>query len=115
MQPVMPQVSANEPRHRLPLRKAIQITDEFRADFTAYPHEDVRMRRGICKVLLEEYCPLVNLAQQIRCVRDVCLTSESNQGPDAEVRRWLRNTLQIQITCANQGYQRAISRAVRLR
>ena len=46
------------------LRKAKAIADSFCHDRTTYTDEDVHLKRGICKTLAEEYCPLVLLAQK---------------------------------------------------
>ncbi len=92
------------------VRQAQRILDEFFGDRDAYPDDDVLMRTGICKVLAEEFHPLVRLAQSLRGVRNLRLHSPSNPGPDAIITFWWRRAARLQITCSNEGYSRALER-----
>ena len=57
------------------LHQAERILDEFLTDTIKYPDDDFYMRRGICKVLADEYHPLVRLAQTLHGVRCIKLSS----------------------------------------
>jgi len=92
------------------LQAARAIVDSFCYDRTIYTDEDVHLKRGICKSLAEEYCPLVRLAQEHWLVRSVRLFPGCNPGPDGEIRFWWRQSSKVQIVCANEGYSRALMR-----
>lgn len=92
------------------LRQAEHILDEFFNDSEAYPEDDFLMRTGICKVLADEFHPLVRLAQSFKGVRNLQLLSQSNLGPDAIITFWWRRAAKVQITCAHEGYNRAMER-----
>ncbi len=92
------------------LRQAERILDEFFNNREAYPDDDVLMRTGICKVLADEFHPLVRLAQSFRGVRNLQLLSQSTPGPDAIIAFWWRRAARVQITCAHEGYNRALER-----
>jgi len=93
-----------------PLNRAICILNEFLYDPKTYSDNDFYFRKGICKVLAEEYLPLVRLAQGLIGVRNIHLLSNSNPGPDAKISFWWRKVAPVQITCANEDYDRALMR-----
>ena len=96
----------------LSLRNAKAVLASFCNDRKTYPDSDVHLRKGIYKALIEEYCPLVRLAKEQCLVRDIRLFPEANQGPDGEIRFWLRRPFRIQIVCSNEGYSRALMREI---
>jgi len=106
----MPQIERMALEDAVSVRRAKGVVDSFCNDRVTYPDEDVHSKRGVCKILAEEYCPLVRLAQGYCCVRNVRLLPESNSGPDGEIRFWWRCSSKVQITCANEGYDRALMR-----
>jgi hypothetical protein len=106
----MTQIDRQELEKPTPLDEATLMVDSFLNDTTSYPDEDVRLRRGICKVLAEEYMPLVLLAKVLPNVESVRLFPASNQGPDGELRFSNQSAWKVQITCSHEGYQRALMR-----
>ena len=93
-----------------PLRQAIIILNDFLENYETYPIEDFLKRKGICKVLAEEYLPLVSLAQGLENVKSINLTTYSNNGPDAEISFLDRKIATVQITCAHEGKGHALFR-----
>jgi hypothetical protein len=108
----MPQIKRNMLEQQLSLRNAKTVLTSFCNDREAYPDSNVHLRKGICKILIEEYGPLVRLAKEQILVRDLRLFPEANQGPDGEIRFWFRRSARIQIVCSNQGYSRALVREI---
>jgi hypothetical protein len=106
----MPRVSRDALEKPMQLRQAERILDEFFNDSEAYPEDDVLMRTGICKDLAEEFHPLVRLAQSFKGVRNLHLLPLSNRGADAIIGFWWRHAAKVQITCAHEGYNRAMER-----
>ncbi|MEW6352388.1 MAG: hypothetical protein AB1646_25325 [Thermodesulfobacteriota bacterium] len=106
----MPQIERMTLEKALSLRHAKAVVDSFCSDRSTYSDEDVYLKRGVCKVLAEEYCPLVRLAEEYSCVRSVLLLPKANPGPDGEIRFWWRRSSKVQVTCANEGYNRALLR-----
>jgi hypothetical protein len=106
----MAQIDRDVLERPLSLRGAAEIVRRFLEDTDAYPDEEFRMRRGMCKVLAEEYLPLFRFARSLRCVRSIHLYPESHNGPDGEVRFWLRPAWHVQITCSSEGHDRALMR-----
>jgi len=106
----MPQIERKTLERAISLRKARAIVDCFYNDRMTYPDENVHWKRGVCKILAEEYSPLVRLAHEYCCVRSVRLLPEANPGPDGEIRLWWRQSSKVQIICANEGYNRALMR-----
>lgn len=92
------------------LHQANEVVESFCNDRAAYPDADVHLKRGVSKILAEEYCPLVRLAQELWCVRSVRLLPEANAGPDGEIRFWWHPSSKVQITCAHEGHSRALMR-----
>lgn len=89
------------------------LLDSVAKDTVTYPDKDVHLRRGILKVLLEEYEPLAILATTMACVSSARLLDQSNAGPDAVVSfvgPTIDQQLRVQITVADQGHQEALSR-----
>jgi len=85
----------------------------FAEDREAHSDEDVHLRRGVVKDLLEEYSPLCTLAASLPGVLSARLTPPSNDGPDALVEIQSSEGVQelaVQITVANQSYQHALAR-----
>jgi hypothetical protein len=85
----------------------------FAEDRETYRSEDVHLRRGIVKDLLEEYSPLCTLATNVAGVLSARLTPPSSDGPDAVVELESAQgveELTVQITVANQSYQQALAR-----
>jgi hypothetical protein len=106
----MPKIERKALEKAVSLREAKGLVDSFCNDRITYPDGDVHSKRGVCKILAEEYCPLVRLAQEYWCVRSVRLFPVANPGPDAEIRFWWRCSSKVQIICANEGYNRALMR-----
>jgi len=106
----MPQVERDALEKPTPLRRAECLLDEFFHDRDTYPDDDFYSRTGICKLLAEEYHPLVRLAQRLWGVRSIRLLSHANPGPDAKIAFWWRQAATVQITCAHEGYDRALMR-----
>lgn len=106
----MTQVDQQELERLTLLGRAALIIDTFLKDRTSYPDDDFRLRRGICKALLEEYMPLVLLAKAVPGVQSVRLFSASNKGPDGEIRFSDQLSWRVQITCAHEDYQRGLMR-----
>ena len=106
----MQQVERSELESHLILPDAKEVVRRFLEDTEAYPTEAFRKRSGICKVLAEEYLPLLRLARFLRCVRSICLSPDSHAGPDGEIRLWMRPAWHVQITCSSEGYDRALMR-----
>ncbi|MGM0655551.1 MAG: hypothetical protein ACQETR_09575 [Thermodesulfobacteriota bacterium] len=108
----MPQIKRNMLEQFHSLRNAKAFLTSFCNDRETYPDSDVHLRKGICKILIEEYGPLVRLAKEQFLVRDLRLFPEANQGPDGEIRFWFRGPFRIQIVCSNQGYNRVLMREI---
>ena len=111
----MTQVKRQELERRISLDQASLIIDIFLSDETLYPYDDFLSRRGICKVLAEEYMPLVQLAKALPDVEGLQLFPASNEGPDAEVMFHNKSSWTAQITCAHESYQMALFREQLLR
>jgi hypothetical protein len=89
------------------------LIDAVATDRETYPDEDVHQRRGILKVLLEEYLPLSILATNLPGVASARLLVQSNAGPDAVVELshpGFPPELRVQITVADQDHQEALAR-----
>ena len=95
---------------RVSLRSAAVILDSFLNDDVLYPDEDVLSRSGVCKVLAEEYYPLVRLAQSLRGAIAVRLSPHGHPGPDASIYYWWRPPSTVQVTCSNENYDQALLR-----
>ena len=106
----MTQVTRQELEQSVVLDRAITIVDKFLNDRESDPDDDVRVRRGICKALAEEYLPLVRVAQMVPSVESVRLLSEANEGPDGEIHFREEQCWNVQATCAHEGYQRHLLR-----
>ncbi|RLB59247.1 MAG: hypothetical protein DRI90_15665 [Deltaproteobacteria bacterium] len=94
----------------LTLHRAQAIVESFSTDRVTYPHRDVHSRKGVCKILIEEFCPLVRLAEEFQHVDHIRLLPEAHQGPDGEIGLRDREPLQVQITCSSQSRDRALQR-----
>ena len=57
----------------------------FANDLAEYSNADVRHRRAISKIVIEEYLPLFLLAQTLPDFMTACLTPNSHLGPDAMI------------------------------
>jgi hypothetical protein len=106
----MPQVTRDTLESPLPLRQAEYLLNEFFNDHNLYPDDEFYMRKGICKVLADEFHPLVRLAQSFWGVRSVFLLPQSNPGPDAKITFWWRKAAMVQITCSTEDYNNALER-----
>ena len=106
----MPKIERETIEKAISLREAIAIVDCFYNERMTYPDEDVHRKRGVCKILAEEYSPLVRLAQEYCDVRSLRLFPEANPGPDGEILLWCRKSSKVQIICAIEGYDRALMR-----
>lgn len=104
------QVSRQELEQDRSVKRAAGIVAAFLRDDEAYPYGSFIMREGISKTLAEEYFPLVSVAETLGCVRSLRLSPEAHQGPDGEIRFWFRQPWNVQITCASENYERALSR-----
>jgi hypothetical protein len=92
------------------MSQAEYLLDEFFHDHNLYPDNEFYLRRGICKILAGEFYPLVRLAQSFWGVRNICLLSQSNPGPDAKIAFWWRKAATVQISCADEDYNSALER-----
>jgi hypothetical protein len=106
----MHQLERNALEKPISLRKAKGVVEFFCNDRATYPDPDIHAKKGVSKVFAEEYCPLVRLSQEHWFVRSICLFPEAYAGPDGEIRLWWRPSSKVQITCANEGYSRALMR-----
>jgi 3'-phosphoadenosine 5'-phosphosulfate sulfotransferase (PAPS reductase)/FAD synthetase len=88
------------------------ILDQFSKDQNTYPDQDVHMRKGIIKRLLEEYRPLHVLANDLGEECQARLSLASNEGPDAVIRLKSGKEITIQITVADQSCMTALGREV---
>lgn len=79
------------------------IRDIFTNDHAAYRNAEVLRRKGIAKVIIEEYLPLLLLIQNIPGARRASLTSESNPGPDAVLLFDDESEATVQITSAGEN------------
>ena len=107
---IMAQIKRSDLEKAVSLQQANCILNTFYNDRTIYPYDDIHLKKGICKILIEEYCPLVNLANSLFLVRRVRLYQEGNAGPDGEIIFWYKPSYKIQITCSSEGYNRALMR-----
>ncbi len=106
----MSQIDRQKLEQAIPLDQAISILDVYTNDDKAYPDKDVRSKKGICKILDEEYWPLVMLAKTLRDVKSIRLFPIANEGPDSQIVFSHGESWDIQITCSHEGYQRALLR-----
>ena len=79
------------------------------------PEKDFSRRVGITKVMLEEYYPLVCLAESIKCSGFVKLTRNSYMGHDAEIKLKCGGLITLQITCSCEDYQISLLREQMMR
>jgi len=106
----MQQVKRSELESHLTLRDAEEVVRRFLEETETYPTKAFRKRSGVCKVLAEEYLPLLLVAQSLRCVRSIRLYPDSHAGPDGEIKFWTRSAWHVQITCSSESYDRALMR-----
>jgi hypothetical protein len=106
----MPPIKREALERPIQLRQAECILNEFFHDRVAYPDNEFYMRMGICKVLADEFHPLVRLAQFLCGVRSINLLAQSNPGPDAKITFWWRQVATVQITRADEDYNSALER-----
>jgi len=106
----MTQVDRQELEQLTSLDRAASIIETFLNDPTTYSDKDFRLRRGVCKVLEEEYKPLVLVANAVPGVESVRLFSLSNEGPDGEIQFNDKRIWNVQTTCSHEGHQRALMR-----
>lgn len=90
--------------------EARMVAKQFHDRNGEFSDADVHQRIGIAKDVIEEYLPLLRLAQTLKLVRSIRLFPQSNQGPDGEIRFWWRYPSKVQITCAAEDYQTALMR-----
>ena len=64
----MPQIERKALERPLTLPEAQAIVESFCTDRATYPHGDVHSRKRICKTLIEEFCPLVRLAEEFQYI-----------------------------------------------
>lgn len=86
------------------------LFNSYAEDFVTYPSEDVHLRKGIIKDLLEEYRPLCALVCNMPNACRAYLAPQSNQGPDAFIELNSGEKVTIQITTADQSRQEAMGR-----
>ena len=106
----MPKIQRSDLEKAISLRKAKAIVEKFRNDRKTYSDKEVLRKEVINKVLLEEYVPLVSLAEKFCLVRNLKLSKEAFPGPDGEIKFWWRKPLRVQIVSANEGRHRAYGR-----
>ena len=107
---IMTQIKRSDLEKAVSLHQANCILNTFYNDRTIYSYDDINLKKGICKILIEEYCPLVNLANSLFLVRRVRLYQEGNAGPDGEIKFWYKPSYKVQITCSSEGNNRALMR-----
>jgi hypothetical protein len=88
-----------------------ELLRSFAEDGESYPSQDRHLRRGLVKVLLEEYRLLCAFACHVS-VRTAWLTPESNKGPDGYVELESGEKLAVQITVADQSDEEARKRKI---
>lgn len=100
-------------------QEANEIIDSFFNDRNAYLDQDFYLRKGVCKdiakLIIEEYAPLVKLAEDLEreyvAEASLRLFQEGNEGPDGEILfSSVIPSCKVQITCAGEGYNRALIR-----
>jgi hypothetical protein len=90
-------------------QQAAKIIDEIRKNTDEYPNDVFLARKGICKVIEEEYVPLVRVAESVLGER-VRLSPHSHRGRDGEIWVTKEESLTVQITCAHEGLGTALKR-----
>jgi hypothetical protein len=75
---IMARVDRNVLERVVFVRQAKKILDAFFNDTEAYPDVEFLQRKGICKILAEEYSPLVSLAQHLTGAVAVRLLPQGN-------------------------------------
>lgn len=98
-----------QPRTPEEMEGLIASIADNRAD---YPDSDVHLRRGIHKLIAEEYEPLLRLAKSLPGVERAHLTAHSNAGPDAYLHYADGARKGVQITCAGESYDTALQREI---
>ena len=81
----MPQATRHILEKPMRMRQAEDLLDQFFHDRNLYPDDEFYLQAGICKVLADEFHPLVRLAQFFWGVRNIYLLPQSNPGPDAKI------------------------------
>ena len=106
----MPKMERADLEKRVSLQKALAVVEEFSDPKGEFTNREIHLKKGIVKILSEEYTPLVLLAKTYRLVRSIRLFPISNAGPDGEIRFWWRLKSKVQITCASENHDRALMR-----
>lgn len=100
-------------RTKLEEFKTLHEMHELLAYFSShreeFPDEHVHLRRGIAKVLLEEYAPLLMLAQHLGAA-GAKLTASAYEGPDGYLYFEDGAEAAVQVTCAGESDQTAYKR-----
>ena len=86
------------------------IIDTFANDLAEYPSTKVRRRTGVAKIVIEEYYPLLLLAQSLSGFKSASLTADSHPGPDAVLQFDNGSQATVQITCAGEDESTALQR-----
>ncbi len=92
------------------LDKAQILIDELLNNRVLNPDSDLLSRRGINKVLVEEYRPLLFLAKTVTGAEYIRLFPDSNKGADGEIILGEGKSWNVQITCSYESYQHALMR-----
>jgi len=106
----MSQISREALEKSVSLDEAGDVVNSFCGDRVTYSSKDVHLKKGVCKVLLEEYFPLLRLAETLPGVRSVRLLPKANPGPDGEIKFWYSSPSKVQIICAYEDYSRRLMR-----
>jgi hypothetical protein len=96
---------------QLKTREEMQSIIHVYCDPSAFTDEEVLRRRGICKVMAEEYIPLCALLKNFPEAK-ARLTTASLDGPDAVINCPDGTEFSVQIVTAYTGYDDAIRREI---
>lgn len=105
----MPAVNRQQLENALKIDQAAELIESFRKDTETYPNDTFLARQGICKLIEEEYVPLVRVAEFVDG-RTVRLSPNAHQGPDGEIGFSDRADWSVQITCSHESLERALFR-----
>jgi hypothetical protein len=94
---------------KIPKIKARQLVDQFFSDRATYPDYDFYShKRGINKDIIEEFYPLLLLAEYLPSATSLCVSPDSLPGPDGFVFLEDGSELTIQVTLSHErsdGYK----------
>ena len=86
------------------------IIDTFANNHDEYSNSQVRLRKGVAGLVIEEYIPLFRLAETLPGFKSASLTAHSHPGPDANLLFEDGSRKTVQITCAGENGNTALQR-----